>query len=415
MNYALPVTWFTAAFSAMVLFPGFYVFFKDTKNNVNRLFLIICAVSSFMLFLLAFYDFIESEITLKYVYRLILFLSYAFLPLNIHFYVELSKSRKTNFLKIPALYGVFIVMFALSLIFDFPFAGFKRVDGKFWKFIPAENQAFYFYIIFISAALVCCLLMLAGWKKASSSVRIKKQASVLMASLVLFLVIGSGLPQLLKPDRGNELFPAVLILSVVIYLLAIFYALIKYKFLSVDHRTMLDEVLANIDEYVFLLNTKMEILQTTDRVKNIIINKKQFGNILYSDIISEKKEFSIIFNDLLQKKYRKTTIPLSYRTGNNSLKTVSYFSVIEDRYHDAEAILVISKEKMSIEKFKNDFNITKREFEVINCAKAGLSAKETAKELQISARTVETHYINLYSKLNVKNKIELINLTDKYL
>lgn len=52
--------------------------------------------------------------------------------------------------------------------------------------------------------------------------------------------------------------------------------------------------------------------------------------------------------------------------------------------------------------------ITEREKEVLKYVVKGLSAKMIADELNISARTVETHKINVMKKLKVNNTAELV-------
>lgn len=55
----------------------------------------------------------------------------------------------------------------------------------------------------------------------------------------------------------------------------------------------------------------------------------------------------------------------------------------------------------------NDFNLTKKEIEILNLVLQGKTNKEISEELNKSKRTVETHRFNLMKKLNVKNLIEL--------
>lgn len=52
--------------------------------------------------------------------------------------------------------------------------------------------------------------------------------------------------------------------------------------------------------------------------------------------------------------------------------------------------------------------LTTREREVFNCLLNGRTAKESAKDLFISPRTVERHLENLRKKLNCRNKFELV-------
>ena len=61
-----------------------------------------------------------------------------------------------------------------------------------------------------------------------------------------------------------------------------------------------------------------------------------------------------------------------------------------------------------------NFNLTKREKQILEKAIAGLSNKEIAEELGISKRTTEVHRFNLMKKLNVKNILDLSNKAKKY-
>jgi len=62
----------------------------------------------------------------------------------------------------------------------------------------------------------------------------------------------------------------------------------------------------------------------------------------------------------------------------------------------------------------SDINsLTKRELEIAQLIKEGLTSKEIADRLYISLRTVEVHRHNLFKKLNVKNAAGLINLINQ--
>ncbi len=53
-------------------------------------------------------------------------------------------------------------------------------------------------------------------------------------------------------------------------------------------------------------------------------------------------------------------------------------------------------------------NLTKRETEILKCIAQGLSLKEVADLLFISLKTVETHKLNIQSKLNLSNIAQLV-------
>lgn len=68
------------------------------------------------------------------------------------------------------------------------------------------------------------------------------------------------------------------------------------------------------------------------------------------------------------------------------------------------------KEKeLTVETLK-EYHITEREIGVIKLIKEGLTNKEIAHGLNISVNTVNNHIANIYSKTNVRSRIDLLNL-----
>lgn len=59
------------------------------------------------------------------------------------------------------------------------------------------------------------------------------------------------------------------------------------------------------------------------------------------------------------------------------------------------------------------YGITGRELEVIRLIKQGLTNKEIASYLSISVNTVNNHIANIFSKTNVRSRIDLLNLLQK--
>ena len=57
--------------------------------------------------------------------------------------------------------------------------------------------------------------------------------------------------------------------------------------------------------------------------------------------------------------------------------------------------------------------LTKREMEIVDMLKEGLSSKEIAERLFISNRTVEVHRYNIFRKLGVTNIVSLIKLVNE--
>ncbi|MBN1499173.1 MAG: helix-turn-helix transcriptional regulator [Spirochaetes bacterium] len=60
--------------------------------------------------------------------------------------------------------------------------------------------------------------------------------------------------------------------------------------------------------------------------------------------------------------------------------------------------------------FQDKYRITRREKEIIDLIITGCSNKEISDQMHISISTVEKHIYSIYQKLNINNRVQLINL-----
>ncbi|CAN5435881.1 response regulator transcription factor [soil metagenome] len=79
----------------------------------------------------------------------------------------------------------------------------------------------------------------------------------------------------------------------------------------------------------------------------------------------------------------------------------------------AKALQMIRGQKTEIVPEKNDFNLSKREIEIMELIAKGDNYMKIAEKLFISPNTVRKHIENIYSKLQVHNKVEAIQVATK--
>ncbi len=73
--------------------------------------------------------------------------------------------------------------------------------------------------------------------------------------------------------------------------------------------------------------------------------------------------------------------------------------------------IVLGRSNPTIErKSLNDFEFTSREKEIIQLIVAGKKNKEIADQLYVELSTIKSHINNIYKKIEVKNRKELISL-----
>lgn len=92
-------------------------------------------------------------------------------------------------------------------------------------------------------------------------------------------------------------------------------------------------------------------------------------------------------------------------------------------YSNEVSQIIINNSKRSTEKaipeiqtflVKSEFDLTKREMQILKFIAGGSTDKEIAEIFQISSRTVGNHRHNLVHKLQVKNSIELASFAVKH-
>lgn len=86
------------------------------------------------------------------------------------------------------------------------------------------------------------------------------------------------------------------------------------------------------------------------------------------------------------------------------------FISLNKSVHNNFETVVLKQIQQSFEEFSILYKLTQREIEIINLVVAGFSNQEIAAKLFISSNTVRNHIYNIYKKLEIKNRFELINL-----
>ena len=108
---------------------------------------------------------------------------------------------------------------------------------------------------------------------------------------------------------------------------------------------------------------------------------------------------------------------MGYVTKNSS-KDEMIKAIIEvnngKKYVCEEIKNILLKKGLEGEGGKPDMSVlSRRELEIINLIRDGLSSKEIATQLGISLKTVEVHRYNVLKKLNLKNTASLINFINE--
>ena len=141
-------------------------------------------------------------------------------------------------------------------------------------------------------------------------------------------------------------------------------------------------------------------------------------------IVNEiKPEFILIDNRILSLDIAKISESINKSSPqtkiiimNDPKETVQDFVnvIFADKYTNYKDLLQIIKGEVQVEKRisstepENDYKLTNREMNIIKEIAHGHSNKDIAAKLSITERTVKAHLTNIFSKLGLKNRYQLI-------
>lgn len=138
---------------------------------------------------------------------------------------------------------------------------------------------------------------------------------------------------------------------------------------------------------------------------NVIETKTKSQNIVVSDNLEQTRKIFLTETTLWQYNNNiKGIVFIGIDITNSILnkQIITLLSVLK-HYTNKKTIFLNIKENI-----ENNYHISKREYQCLFLALQGKTAKETAKILNISPRTVEIHIQKVKDKLQCKNKLQLI-------
>jgi DNA-binding CsgD family transcriptional regulator/PAS domain-containing protein len=286
---------------------------------------------------------------------------------------------------------------------------------KNYKYINITNELW--NIIFIPCGITSafiCIILLVRFHNASKSKREKKQAKILIFSIFLSLIF-TNLCTVFYPDFNPLRVNNYPVLFFIFNVYGFLYVLVKYQFLSFGISDITKEIISNVQDMIVIISPDLVIKETNSNFeKSLSCSSKELLNKNFLEQIIQEEDFKKKFDELLKGKFRFFNSKITYKSNHENIPTDSYFSRIIDKFDDFVGILVISKEIYGIKQLKKLYNITDRQFEIIQFAVDGLSNDEIGNKLNIAKRTVETHLFNIYNKIGIDNKVELIKIAKDY-
>lgn len=400
--------------ACIYLFFGLYVLSLDYKNRLNLLFFLIslfyvipCIVAVLMqlnLFVEPEPDWAMLGVMCYNVNWYLMFLFQLFLT---------RIFRPKWYLHLVLLSPLVYLIFRLTLTPDF--AVYEIINQT--RSISSYSESFSnllaqitivaFFYFFLSVTT-----LFIGRSRTTER-KLKKQISIILISLIICVSIAFTEQVVLFVWSGITItsIPGMAMAYSLIWVFGIWVALVRYRLMAVTPSFISHEILNNIEEVVMLLDTGYNI---------ITMNKKAMGfmkpcNPNKAEHISDHlKEFDKIrqeIDNLRNEKLMSFSCKVHFNgVGNEETLMDAIFKLLIDEYGDLIGYLIIANEVKDIGFLKHRFRISNRETLVIQQVLAGQTNQEISRVMHISERTVKSHITNIFNKLGVDNRVQLLML-----
>lgn len=284
--------------------------------------------------------------------------------------------------------------------------------GSYWTAFPPYGGlgglAFVavFYLLYPAVEIAA----LTRWAGNSRLRRERRQAAVILFSL-LSLFAGSFIADFALHLVGLRLF-AIGPLFGIPYLCGFFYCLARHQFLVFDVNAFYGEMIAKMDEFLVMLDSGGRI------VKDNPLFRARFGDAggeEYASLIDDADGGALAALGRVLKGEAETAKARHFVARNGRRAFVeSFMSRLTDSSGDTFGVSVVSRELPGAAKLIEEYGLTARQFQITRLVVGGLSNKDLGARLGLSRRTVETHVSNIYCKLSVRNRAELLRICRKY-
>ena len=245
-----------------------------------------------------------------------------------------------------------VVAFALDQYSYLAFSGTaSRILHFIWELILVADSAF----------ILAMLPFFASWIIARPMSAYEKAFAIIVASLYL----ADSVAWLFVPHQIFSILQYVLWMVVVIYCIAIMFGTWK----SIDDRSV--------------------------------------RTMCFTLIVISFSMVPVILLAMIFRQFRELSIPIVSLAYTIAILVFLFIAIARSEKKEEESE---EDRAVSFQKAMEQYHITEREAEVIRLIKDGLTNKEIASELDISVNTVNNHIANIFSKTEVRSRIDLLNL-----
>ena len=395
------------------------VYRLNRLSKLNRIF--AAYAGTFTVYSIIMIQFLLSpdEETCFFWHRIFAVLACIFMAAGVRFFLELAdiKALTRNRIALAVFYSL-PALFALPSITFWPIlAGVVRVPWG-WAIVPKESAWTLLYLSYIIGSNIACTALALYWHVTAATWREKNQARIILLSNLIGTI---GLIHLFfpaaYPHAAQALFIHFYYISCFMVLVfGVRFAIKKYGLMTLIPEDHASELFNGMREALFVSDTDGGIVFMNRSARDLARHSgkgKSKGSIF--DLFASGEILKREIGELNRGRETRRTVILaaSEKAGGNALE--ASLLGVKNETGKLIGLLAIVREAGGIQTLQDHHGLSPREMEVLLLLSCGMSAREIARECEISLLTAKTHIHNIYQKTGLKNRVELSNLLNKHL
>jgi PAS domain S-box-containing protein len=401
------------------LFFGIYVLVVNLRDRINQLFFLVCLCYALDSLGTIFIQSDLSEISLQKWFKFSFILFHFSWYLMLVYIIRLTKVIKPTWyifagLSIPVVYLIISFLVRVPTVM----LHYKRGGIRYISAFSESLSGLVIPIIVITGfyLVVSAALLLIAFKRT----KLRKERSELSIMLIaqIACLILSFLDQIVLFHWTGLLhsrIPGISQFYVLIWIAGIYYSIAKFRFMALTPLAISNDILSNIEEAVILLDQEVRILAVNSKVNEITHTNKDFVGEPLSHIINEYDSITRELRSFEDIDITSFSIRVNYKCSDGSCVLMeAACKRIRDKFGDLIGFLIISKEVKELKQLQDLYRITSRETSIIQSVIAGKTNHQISEEMEITERTVKSHITNIFNKLGVDNRVQLIILLKEF-
>lgn len=388
---------------AVSLIEGIYILAQNYRSSANRLFFFICLSIAVWLTGAVFGYSAPTEEEGFFWLRMAspgFVFMHAFI---LHFtlrYTGFLKNRWTYLLYLPSFCFV-----SISLFRNIIFSEIHR-SGIYWL-LEANYTSPTFLLLMVNYLLyyAVSLFLLFNHVRKTESIRIRNQSKIIFTAIVV-TIASYNIEAFLAPLLFNYKTYGVAPIFSIFWVSLIWFAMNKYRFLGVYERLLPGEIMEALDEMVVITDCKHRVIHVNQSLRKRLGNSGDIWNL--EEIFIEHSFLKGLSASLNGEASTEVNLNLSVSESHTGLVRVKMLT-FRDRFGDRVGYIITARDVQDGYSHLMKKGITPREYQLIQLMLAGNSNRQISDTLDISLRTVETHITNIFNKIGINRRSELVN------